>query len=53
MGGPIWTPPMHNRDVLKKALVHLDDEKHAALYNTSKRIYGLVTVMNEVSNSAM
>ena len=50
MGGPIWTPPIHNRAVLTKALAHLDNEENAGLYNTSKRIYGLVTVMSEVGN---
>eukprot|EP00026_Physarum_polycephalum_P005395 Phypoly_transcript_05429.p1 GENE.Phypoly_transcript_05429~~Phypoly_transcript_05429.p1 ORF type:complete len:649 (+),score=118.64 Phypoly_transcript_05429:147-1949(+) len=45
MGGPIWSDPTHDKSVLERALKHL--EQNPTLYNTSKRLYGLITAMHE------
>lgn len=45
MGGPIWTAPMHDSEWVKKAMQHI--EENVDLYNQSKKIYGMLTVMND------
>lgn len=46
MGGPLWNAPTSDKDLLARALSYV--EEHNTKLNTSKRIYGLLTVLHEV-----
>jgi tRNA (guanine26-N2/guanine27-N2)-dimethyltransferase len=47
IGGPVWSEPMHSTDFLSRALQHLATDESKQMYQTHKRIFGLLSVASE------
>jgi len=52
VGGPMWLEPIHDKTWVQEILTHLETE--APKYNQAKKIFGMLTVVNEeLSNVPM
>ncbi|CAL1296963.1 unnamed protein product [Larinioides sclopetarius] len=45
MCGPVWSHKLHNKDFIQKTVKHIEEE--SSLYNTSKRMVGMLNVVLE------
>jgi len=45
IGGPIWSKPMNDCDLIKRMIVHL--QKESIIYNQSKKILGMLNAVKD------